>query len=295
MARLTTAGNAAPPRLADRARAQTCAVPQRRNPAAQHPASPCKPAWPRPATPPQSAGMSDTPHTASQPTGSHDADDATDLAALVLALIHSRQSVVPKRLLVPGPDETQLRQLIDTAACAPDHRGLKPWRLVRIADHQRTRLADLFEACARDRDPPPDDSDLAKSRAKAHRAPTLLLAVLKASPPDPEVPLLERAVTLGAALMAMLLAAHGMGLAAMLTSGRAVRTARFAQAFGLADDEQAVCFVSIGTAAGAGRSRPRAPADDWLSDWAEADKPACQPGPPSGTTTPVATPGHPGT
>jgi len=54
------------------------------------------------------------------------------------------------------------------------------------------------------------------------------------------VPLTERAVTLGAALMNLLLAAHGLGYAAMLTSGRAVRTARFAQAMGLGDGEQAV-------------------------------------------------------
>ena len=57
----------------------------------------------------------------------------------------------------------------------------------------------------------------------------------------------ERAISLGAALMALLLAAHGMGYGAMLTSGRAVRTKRFARAFHLAEGEQAVCFVSVGT------------------------------------------------
>ena len=63
-----------------------------------------------------------------------DTDDGADLASLVLALIGSRQSVMPKRLLAPGPDDAQLHQMVDAAACAPDHRGLRPWRLVRIAD-----------------------------------------------------------------------------------------------------------------------------------------------------------------
>ena len=199
------------------------------------------------------------------------ADDGGDLAGLVLALIGSRQSVSPKRLHSPGPDAAQLQQMVEAAASAPDHRGLRPWRLIRIADAQRAPLADLFEACLRARadghEPVLSDDDVAKSRDKAQRAPTLLLAVLKAAPDDPEVPLIERAVTLGAALMNLLLAAHGLGYGAMLTSGRAVRSPRFAAAFALADDEQAVCFVSIGTPLAVKR-RGRGGATDYLGDWA---------------------------
>ena len=197
-------------------------------------------------------------------------DHSADLATLVLALIGSRHSVAPKRLLAPGPSAAQLLQMVEAAASAPDHRALRPWRLIRIADHQRDALADLFEACSRERagadGPPPTAADLAKSRDKAYRAPTLLLAVLRAAADDPEVPLTERAVTLGAALMNLLLAAHGLGFGAMLTSGRAVRTARFAQALALAADEQAVCFVSIGTA-GLAQRRARATAACFLDDW----------------------------
>lgn len=199
-------------------------------------------------------------------------DDGADLAALVLALIGTRQSVAPKRLHAPGPDAEQLQRMVQAAACAPDHRGLRPWRLIRVQDHQRDALADLFEACSRERLPPPTADDLNKSRAKAYRAPTLLLAVLRTLPPDPEVPDTERAVALGAALMALLLAAHGLGFGAMLTSGRAVRTARFARAFALGEGEQALCFVSIGTAEGQ-RPKPRGSAHEFLCDWAPAAVP----------------------
>ena len=40
--------------------------------------------------------------------------------------------------------------MIEATTCAPVRRALRPWRLVRIADHQRDALTDLFKACARD-------------------------------------------------------------------------------------------------------------------------------------------------
>jgi len=194
------------------------------------------------------------------------ADDHARLAEFAFALIGTRYSVAPKRLVAPGPTPSQLQALVEAAATAPDHHDLRPWRLIRIGDGQRARLADLFEACSRDRTPPPTDEDIAKARAKAMRAPALLLAVLRSEPEDPDVPEAERALTLGAALMNLLLAAHGLGYGAMLTSGRSVRSERFARAFGLAAHEQVVCFVSIGTATEI-RQRPRPSAHELIGDW----------------------------
>jgi nitroreductase len=190
-----------------------------------------------------------------------------DWADLAQALINSRYSVAPKRLQAPGPNDDELLQLVQAAATAPDHRALRPWRLVRIGDHQRLALADVFEAIAGDRTPPPNADDIQKSRAKALRAPVLLLVVLRLTPEDEEVPAQERAVSAGAALMNLLLAAHAMGYAGMLTSGRSIRTERFARAFALAPDEQPLCFVSLGTP-DAVRPRPRPSPHELLSDWA---------------------------
>lgn len=193
--------------------------------------------------------------------------DTFDPAAFTLELVASRHSVAPKRLVAPGPSDAQLRQMVAAAACAPDHRELAPWRLLRIAPHQRARLADLFEAALRERDPAVDAAAVADARAKAERAPELLLAVVRLAPPHDDVVDTERYVTLGAALMNLLLAAHAMGFGAMLTSGRALRSPAFARDAGLAEGERPVCFVSIGTPTGA-RRRPRAAVDELLRDWA---------------------------
>jgi nitroreductase len=106
----------------------------------------------------------------------------------------------------------------------------------------------------------------AQSRQKAFRAPELVLAVARLSPSHADVPESERYVALGAALMNLLLSAHGMGFAAMLTSGHALRTDCFAKAFGLHHGERAVCFVSIGTPTQV-RRRSRPSADELMTSW----------------------------
>lgn len=189
-----------------------------------------------------------------------------ELAELSLALITSRFSVSPKRLIAPGPSPVQLQLMVEAAGCAPDHELLRPWRLVRIAPAQRAALGELFVQALRERDSAASPEAQAQARDKAMRAPELLLAVVRLEPAHHDVTVAERHVALGAALMNLLLAAHGLGFAAMLTSGQAVRSATFARAFGLAAGEQAVCFIAIGTATEV-RPRQRPSARELLSDW----------------------------
>ena len=54
------------------------------------------------------------------------------LADLAATLMQSRQTILPKRLLEPGPDAAQLEQILAAAACAPDHGQLLPWRFVLL-------------------------------------------------------------------------------------------------------------------------------------------------------------------
>jgi len=190
----------------------------------------------------------------------------TDVAELALALITSRHSVSPKRLASPGPSDDQLRRLMEAAVCAPDHRELVPWRLLRIGDGQREALGHLFAEALRERDPDADAAALAEAHDKARRAPTLLLAVVRLQPAHDDVVDTERYVTLGAALRNLRRTAHAMGFGAMLTSGRALRSEGFARGLGLADEERPVCFVSLGTP-GPPRRRPRAAPASVLSDW----------------------------
>ena len=53
----------------------------------------------------------------------------------------------------PGPDDAQLRLMLEAAVRAPDHGKLRPWRFFVIRGEARTRLSELFASSIRRREP----------------------------------------------------------------------------------------------------------------------------------------------
>lgn len=179
------------------------------------------------------------------------------LAALAHELIHTRQTVLPKRLVAPGPDAAQQQALFEAAAAAPDHEQRLPWRFVLVPEARRADLAEVFAGALIDRDPAARPEQLAQAREKAHRAPLVMLAVARLDDQDTAVPAAERLVSLGCALQNMLLTAHAQGYGASLTSGQSMRSPRLRVLFGLGAQEEPVCFVNVGTVLNARARRPR--------------------------------------
>ena len=187
---------------------------------------------------------------------------ADDPATLTAALMQSRQTILPKRLIAPGPDANQLAMIFKAAATAPDHNQLLPWRFVIVPPAARADLAEVFGAALMERDAAASAEQLAQAREKAHRSPLLMLAVVDGERGDPDVDLFERMVSAGCALQNMLLMATALGYGSALTSGKALKSAGLRQLFGLSPAEHALCFVSVGTVQSrkGSRSRP-VPAD----------------------------------
>jgi nitroreductase len=175
------------------------------------------------------------------------AGDEGEVFAAVRTLIGSRQTVLPRRLVDPGPSPAQLDALLSLAAAAPDHGLLTPWRFIVVPAAQRHRLAEVFAQALTDRDPAATAEQIAQAREKAHRAPLLMLAVACLGPREPDTPTLERMVSMGAAIQNLLLGAHAMGFGAGLTSGQAMASPRMQRLCGLAEGEVSVCCVNIGT------------------------------------------------
>ena len=188
-----------------------------------------------------------------------------EVVELAQALIHTRQTILPKRLGAPGPDAAQTEAILAAAAHAPDHHELLPWRLVVVPPQARERLGEAFASALRQRDAGATPEQLAQAREKALRAPLLLLAVVRLRDADAEIEPHERIVSAGCALQNMLLMAHALGFGGALTSGKALQSAPLRALFGLGEDEQALCFLSVGTVGKAKPRRARPATSDYVS------------------------------
>ena len=207
-----------------------------------------------------------------------------ELAEFANAVIHSRQNVSPRRLDEPGPSAQQLQDILGTAAAAPDHGQLMPWRFVTVPKARRERLAEVFGLALVDRDPNATPEQIENAREKAHRAPFLMLAIARltdAGAPvgatsgrgplhpestEAEVGDAERLVSFGCAIQNIVLSAHAAGFGTGLTSGQAMASPRLRALFGLCENEQAVCCINIGTVTKHKPERLRPVVSDYVSE-----------------------------
>jgi len=75
----------------------------------------------------------------------------------------------------------------------------------------------------------------------------LLLAIARLARSEPDTPVLERMVSMGAAIQNLLLTAHAMDTGTGLTSGQAMRSPRLAALCALGADESPVFCINIGS------------------------------------------------
>lgn len=162
----------------------------------------------------------------------------------VIEAILRRRSVPPRHLLAPGPRDVDIALMIDAAASAPDHGGLRPFRLIQIMPQGRSRLAEAFVTAERASNPSVGCGDLAQVRERALHAPVLVGFVARLTHDRPDVPPAEQVAAVGAALGYFLLAAHELG--AMAVSGAKTRSPLIHATLALGPGEELLCFVGIG-------------------------------------------------
>lgn len=189
----------------------------------------------------------------------------TDLVTTVMALLQTRRTILPKRLMAPGPDAEQLDLILGAAASAPDHGQLLPWRFVRVPDHARAALAQAFGAALLERDALATEQQVAQAQEKAYRSPCLLLVVVNDRCGDLEIDLHERIVSAGCAVQNVLLMATALGFGSALTSGKALKSRVLRALFDLTEGEHALCFVSMGTVQSRKSERLRPEMTDYVS------------------------------
>ena len=182
-----------------------------------------------------------------------------------LTLLETRRSGRPRDMIAPGPSDEQLTRILAIAARTPDHGKLFPWRFVTIADDQRDALADLLVRALPEHDPDASPAHFAKAIEFAHQAPALVV-VVSSPTPDHKIPQWEQQLSVGAAAMNLLIAAHAMGFVAGWLTGWAAYSEMVRAAF-CAPGERIARFFFIGSPRLPLEERPRAPLTTLVRCW----------------------------
>jgi nitroreductase len=181
-----------------------------------------------------------------------------------LALLKLRRSVPPQFLSAPGPDSSQLDQLLTIAARVPDHGKLAPWRFIVFEGPSRDKAGDIVAAAFKARNPQADAEKIAFERGRLTQAP-LIVAVVSKAATHPKIPIWEQELSAGAVCMNLLVAANAMGFGACWLTNWFAFDSDVVSAFGLGADERIAGFIHIGTAEAAPADRERPALADIVS------------------------------
>lgn len=182
-----------------------------------------------------------------------------------LEFLRTRRSGKPRNMVAPGPDESQLKQILTIASRTPDHGKLFPWRFVTIGEDQRQLLAEKLRAAYLREKPDARKAELDAMEAFAHEAPALIV-VLSNPVPTSHIPLWEQELSAGAVCMNLLSAAHAMGFVASWLTGWAAYSEEVRDLFG-GPGARIAGFIFIGTSSQPLSERPRPELNTVASRW----------------------------
>lgn len=153
-----------------------------------------------------------------------------------------------KLVQAPGPNPEQLKQILQTAVCAPDHSALRAWRFVLIEQSEIATFTDLaIDATRRwGREITPQKEQ--NTRNWLSKVPLLIGLAYKISHDNSKVPEIEQTLSMGAAVMNIQNAAHALGFASYWSTGLGTYTDEVPEALGFDGlDYRFVGFLAIGT------------------------------------------------
>ena len=170
------------------------------------------------------------------------------------------------RLALPVPEGEALDRILAAAARAPDHGGLRPWRLLVISRARGlVRLAEAGEASLRRRQPEADADARARIREKLTRAP-MVIVLGGQIVPGHKIPEEEQVLAVGAAGMNILNALHALGFAGKWVTGPHCADRGCAADLGYDPTDRLFGLLMVGTPEAARREADRV-VDDLVRRW----------------------------
>ncbi|MFD3947190.1 nitroreductase family protein [Streptomyces sp. NPDC058579] len=179
-----------------------------------------------------------------------------------MTAVLSRRS--EQHLVEPAPNDQEFAYLLRAAATAPDHGGLRPWRLILIRDEGRAALERcLADESAGPTGPGPGPEWLEEIQG----APLLATLVFSPVPHDrtgrggPPVPEWEQLAATSAMTDSLTLLLHARGFGSVWRTGAFTKSGRIRRVLGLREEERLLGWLCIGTPPRSRASQRRVPED----------------------------------
>ena len=185
-----------------------------------------------------------------------------------LALLNRRHSPPSRQLGEPAPDPVTLNALLEAAIRVPDHGKLVPFRLITLRGEAKLQFGERLAARAIARNPELSEAKREKERVRYTFAPLVIIVVSRTDPTS-TVPPLEQQLSAGCVAYNLLLGAEALGFGAQWLTGWAAYDTEVASLLGLAQHEQVIGFVHLGSVQMEVPDRERPALADLLSDWSD--------------------------
>lgn len=146
----------------------------------------------------------------------------------------------------PAPDGAALEAILQSGLRAPDHGRLRPWRFVLIRGAARAQWAETMVSALLAREPDAPEAVIQKQRNRALNTPLIVALGVKLRVGH-KIPEIEQMLSVGAATMNMLNAAHALGFGGVWLTGANAYDPAVVAALGLEPTDKLAGFLFLGT------------------------------------------------
>ncbi len=186
----------------------------------------------------------------------------------LLAFLKTRKSASAKAMTLPGPDASQLADILSIAVRVPDHGKLNPWRFVVFEGEARIGVGNLFSKRFAElhQDYPAENINFQKGLFT--RAP-VVVAVVSTASEHVKIPVWEQLMSSAAVCFNLVLAAQAHGFDAQWQSDWVAYDDGAKAAMGIAPGEKLSGLIYIGTSSVPLEDRPRPDAAALTTHWGQ--------------------------
>ena len=195
--------------------------------------------------------------------------DLNKLDSKTIDFLTTRRSTVARMMGDPGPNDDELRQIMEAGMRVPDHGRLTPWRFIVIRGDARDTIGDVIVNSFKRNNPDAIQEQIEIEQERLTRAP-IVIAVVSRVHREHKIPVWEQILSSGAACQTMLIAAQSTGYAAQWLTEWYAYDSDVKKAIGAEADDEIAGFVYLGNPVGELTDRARPIYDDIVSEWSPA-------------------------